>query len=646
MNLTAQQIWLIAFGAAYVAATSFWARQCALRDGGSGRYLSATGELPAWIVALALAALSLSAWVTVGLPDLVGRIGFSGAAVALSTVTMALAGVAIFKRQWQAARRFGARSQAELLAFYYRSRGFAWLSSGLAVLFAVAFTAVELNVLGRMMADLSGGGIAAEPATWLLALMTFSYVIVGGLYATGVLGALQGVLLGAGVVGLALAATYFSGGFDSLNVALAKLAQNAANANLFRVSGVIRFVAGADDANGWTAALVLSTGLALAGVQASPMATQILLTARDDRGVAAGQTWVLAAFFGGLSAFGLVLVGAYGLTVSSRDGVQDLLAGLGARSPWFMAAIYFALVAGFQALAAASVVTAARGLVRDVFIPDFMPDLDAPTATLLGRIAVGLLSLGAALLATRAPETAVSLGALALPFAAQMFLPLVGLCWLRWISPPAALVGAVVGLATVALTDSIGLAVMDFVGLHLPWGRWPWTIHSAGWGLAANAVTVLVISAITPLRRANQRAATLNAFFAGFAAPRPVGRGLKPMAWSAVLAWLFVGAGPGLLFGNFAFGDAGGGLDAWLLGIPPLWGWCLMMWALGVILVWLLAYKLELATPTGVEIAPLERGPRGRSKTQGLRVDHLQALLWTLSGAGAVVTAMAWIFGH
>ncbi|RBP16142.1 SSS family solute:Na+ symporter [Roseiarcus fermentans] len=646
MTLTAAQIWLIAFGTVYVAATSFWARQCALREAGTRRFLSATGELPAWIVALALAAMSLSAWITLGLPDDVARAGFSGAGLALATIPMALLGVATFKRQWQAGRRFGARSQAQLLAFYYRSRGFAWLSGGLATLFAVAFAAVQLSVLGRLMADLSGGGIAPEPATWLLSLMTFSYVIVGGFYAAGALGALQCVLLGAGIVGLAIAANDLGGGFSAINAALAKLAHDPANAHLFRVSGVVRFVAGADDAGGWTSALVLSTALALAGVQASPIATQLLLSARDDRAIAAGQTWVLAAFFGGLCVFGLVLVGACGMIASSGDAVGDLLVRLGAGSPWFMAAIYFALVAGFQALAAASVITAARGLVRDIFVPDFMPELDGRTANLIGRICVGVLMLASVLLATRAPAAAVSLGALALPFAAQMLPALAGLCWLRWISPPAALVGAAIGLATAALTDSFGLAVMDFVGLHLPWGRWPWTIHSAGWGLAANVATMLVISAITPLRRANQRAATLNELFAGLGASRPAARGVRSMAWSAALAWAFLGVGPGLVFGNFALGDAGGGLDAWLLGMPPLWAWCLAMWALGVILVWLIAYKLELATSPGVDIVAVDRGPAGRPKTRGLRVDHLEALLWTLSGAGALITAMAWIFGH
>ena len=108
------------------------------------------------------------------------------------------------------------------------------------------------------------------------------------------------------------------------------------------------------------------------------------------------------------------MVGAYGMTSSSNAAVVELLAKLGTNSPWFMAAIYFGSVAGFQALAATSVVTAARGLVYDIFVPDFMPGLDAPTSILLGRVCVGVLMLASVLLATRAPTAAVSLGALAL----------------------------------------------------------------------------------------------------------------------------------------------------------------------------------------------------------------------------------------
>lgn len=647
MTLTPAQIWLIAFGSVYFAGTAFWARQAALRPGGARNYLSAAGELPAWIVALALSAMSMSATIAIGLPDLIARVGLAGGALALAIIPMALFGALTFKRQWQIGRRFGLSSQGQLLAFYYRSRGFAWLSTGVAILFAVAFVATLFAVLGGMMADLSGGGIAAEPATWLVALMTFAYVIVGGLYAAGALGALQGVLLAAGVAGLSAAAIWLVGGFAALNMALGPTAHLPANANLFRIAGVARFEGGSNDATGWTAMLTLTYALAIAGVQASPMATQLIIAARDDRALAAGQTWVLAGLFGGLAAFGLVLVGVWGLVSGSPYAVEDLLSRLGATSPWFMAAIYVCLLAGAQALAAIATITAAHMAVRDVLRPEFLPDLDRDATTLLGRIAVGLLLIIAAVLATRAPVAAVSLGALALPFAAQLAPSLVGLCWLRWISPPAALVGAIAGLAAVALTDSFGIAVMDFIGLHLPWGRWPWTIHSAGWGLAANVATALVISAITPARRANQRGAEVGGFLDGLAqTQRPVGRGVASAAWAAALAWVFLGVGPGLVFGNFAFGDSGGGFSAWLVGMPPLWGWCLTMWALGVVLVWLVAYRLGLASGTDTEIALPERQPASRPKILGLRADRLQALLWALSGAGAAIAALAWAFRH
>jgi uncharacterized protein YggT (Ycf19 family) len=42
-----------------------------------------------------------------------------------------------------------------------------------------------------------------------------------------------------------------------------------------------------------------------------------------------------------------------------------------------------------------------------------------------------------------------------------------------------------------------------------------------------------------------------------------------------------------------------------VFGIPSLWAWLIVWWALGVLLLWLLAYKLELSTPPRERIAPL-----------------------------------------
>jgi SSS family solute:Na+ symporter len=52
------------------------------------------------------------------------------------------------------------------------------------------------------------------------------------------------------------------------------------------------------------------------------------------------------------------------------------------------------------------------------------------------------------------------------------------------------------------------------------------------------------------------------------------------------------------------FGAPNAGPSAWLFGIPSLWAWQIIWWALGVLLIWLLAYKLEMSTPLSEEIEP------------------------------------------
>ncbi len=79
----------------------------------------------------------------------------------------------------------------------------------------------------------------------------------------------------------------------------------------------------------------------------------------------------------------------------------------------------------------------------------------------------------------------------------QLWTPLLGITWLRWITRPAAVVGVGFGIVGVILTEPLGYQVLAFLGLELPWGRWPWTIHSAAWGMAANLAAVFIISAIT-----------------------------------------------------------------------------------------------------------------------------------------------------
>jgi hypothetical protein len=47
------------------------------------------------------------------------------------------------------------------------------------------------------------------------------------------------------------------------------------------------------------------------------------------------------------------------------------------------------------------------------------------------------------------------------------------------------------------MTEPPGLILFEGLFLDLPWGRWPMTIHSAGWGLVLNLSAVLLVAIFT-----------------------------------------------------------------------------------------------------------------------------------------------------
>jgi hypothetical protein len=154
----------------------------------------------------------------------------------------------------------------------------------------------------------------------------------------------------------------------------------------------------------------------------------------------------------------------------------------------------------------------------------------------------------------------------------------------------------VAGLVAVVLTEQLGATVTEFLGFPLPWGRWPWTIHSAGWGIFCNVAVCIIVSLLTQKKRDMQHRMKYHAFLAETAALSPEKQFLRPVAWTITLAWLFFAVGPGAIIGNDFFGPPNKGIAAWNLGVPSIWAWQILLWALGVLVIWFLAYKLDMST--------------------------------------------------
>ena len=240
-------------------------------------------------------------------------------------------------------------------------------------------------------------------------------------------------------------------------------------------------------------------------------------------------------------------------------------------------------------------------LSRDVFRRFLRPGASDRAQTLFARLAIVVVTGLALSLATYDRETLLELGVLALPVAFQLWPALLGATWFPWITRQGALCGLGAGILAVILTESIG---QTLTGGNLPWGRWPWTIHSAGWGMFFNLSICLIASAMSQDGASRLRRQGFHDVLHVHAAPRRTRRGVTTFAWIAVAVWVFFGAGPGGVIGNDIFGAPAAGYDAWDFSMPSLWAWRILWWGLGIGLIWFLAYGLEMSTSPKTPVAP------------------------------------------
>jgi solute:Na+ symporter, SSS family len=241
-------------------------------------------------------------------------------------------------------------------------------------------------------------------------------------------------------------------------------------------------------------------------------------------------------------------------------------------------------------------------LTRDLYKRYLNPGATHTTQKLFGRLGVTLIVILALIVAIYSRDALVLLGGLAVAFGFQMFVPLIAICYCPWITRAGATWGLGAGLLAVVLTDSVGQALF---GELLPWGRWPLTIYSAGWGILANVVACLVVSAFTQHERERTHRMKFHTFLREHARLPASKRRLIPVAWVVTIAWFFFAIGPGCVIGNWAFGTPDSGPSGWTFGIPSIWAWQIIFWLLGIGLLWFLAYTMELATVPGKEVEAL-----------------------------------------
>jgi len=251
-----------------------------------------------------------------------------------------------------------------------------------------------------------------------------------------------------------------------------------------------------------------------------------------------------------------------------------------------------------QSTGAAYMSTAGGMLTRDILKRFIMPRASHAQQKLWGRIGVGIIVLAALMVATHATDALVLLGGLAVAYGFQMWPALIAVCWWPWLTRQGVVLGLIAGLIVVTLTEKIGSQFM-------PWGRWPWTMHSAGWGIIFNMGIALIVSYFTQNREETEHRMSFHNFLREHATLDEAKKKLIPLAWIITLVWFFFGIGPGAVIGNTVFGDPNDAAT-WLFGIPSIWAWQLLWWAIGVFMMWFLAYKMEMSLVPTKEVEALQ----------------------------------------
>ena len=636
--MSAKVTWLIAFVILYWIYCVYWGLRCAQMAKTATDYFVAGRRLGLWVFVLAATATSFSGWTFMGHPGLIYRDGFQYAYASFYAITIPFTGVMFLKRQWILGKRFGYVTPGEMLADYFKGDGVRILTVVIALCFSIPYLGLQLAASGKLFNVLSDGLFTVTAGTWVLAAVVLVYVASGGLRAVAYVDTLQCVLLAFGIVAVGFIAYDLVGGWTELNKGLANVAKvkgakwgftQDGYSSYLAIPGVIQFTAGLGKETPvgglWTGVMVLTYMFALMGIHSAPAFTMWAFGNADPRPFAPQQVWassfgigLILFFFTAAQGMGAHLLGANPAVNAAGVNIANVLPEsigkggqgnlvpfyintIGDAAPWFVGLLAVCALAAMQSTGAAYMSTAGGMLTRDLYKKYLNPKASHATQKLFGRLGVAFIVFSALLVATYSKDALVLLGGLAVAFGFQMWVPLMSVCYFPFFTRQGVTLGMAAGIVAVMLTESIGVKLF---GDALPWGRWPWTMHSAFWGMFFNLGTALIVSAMTQNASDRAHRKKYHDFLAQHAGLPASKQGLKPVAWAITLAWLFFGIGPGAVIGNDIFGSPND-YSSWTFGIPSIWAWQILFWALGVGMMWFLAYKMEMSTIPDKEIVAL-----------------------------------------
>ena len=609
--------WLFAFVGIYWAYCIFWGIKGARTAKTSADYFVAGRSLGLWVFVLAATATSFSGWTFVGHPGKILTDGLPYAFASFYALTIPFTGVLFLRRQWILGRAFKYITPGEMYSDYYGGNAMRVLTVLVAFLFSVPYLGIQLRASGALFNVLTDGMISVNIGMLLLSAVVVIYVASGGLRSVAYVDCVQAVLLALGIVILGIITVHWVGGWSAFTEGIGNLVKSdltngsrltpAGHSNRVAIPGAIQWVSSGSAAAGgvWTGMMCMTYMFALMGIQSSPAfsmwsyANKTSKAFRWQQVVASSLVIGIILFtftiFQGLGADLLVLNGVWE-QVTEKNLVPKLINLMSESAPWLVGLLAVCALAAMQSTGAAYMSTFSGMITRDIYKHFLNPSASESMQKLVGRIFVVVVAGAALVVAATSTDALVMLGGLAVAYGFQMYPALLGNLYFSGISRRGVVAGLIAGLVAVTLTDKMSSL------FPVPWGAYPLTIHSAGWGILFNIIFTVAGSRLFPdddqtMTKRRKR----HEYLREIAGVPDDKKKWIPVAWGLTLFWFLVGFGPFAIVGNTLFSNPNDPLTWAPLGLPSLWVWQFCFLAFGIFVMWFLAFYMGLSQPVSPE---------------------------------------------
>lgn len=587
--------WVYIMLGLYIIYCFYWGLRGYFTEKTSAGYAIAGRSIPFIAFLMAATAASFSGWTFIGHPGLIWRDGLAYAFASFYVLTIPITGTFFSKRTWLLGKRYGFVTPGDMYAYYYNNEVIRWLVVITAVLYSIFYSAVQLMAAGALFNVITG--VDFTFGALFLAFIVWFYVCTGGLKASTWVGVIQFCLLVGGIIILGFFVVQhplFEGwsGFSKAVHNLTPEANPNVKVNLLNVPRVINFgLGGAEGESAWTAVMILSYMFALMGIQSSPAFTMWTFGIKSPKPLAWQQAY-MSTFVVGFALFFFTAFQGMGAKILELKGIEAFV-GLTDKSvvptlmqqflpPVMLGIVFMGAIAAIHSTAAPYIGTGGSILLRDVYWR-YVKKMDVSDAEQIwvNRILATLLTILALVVGLTSKAALVILGALATAFGFVMYVLLVGVIWGVKFPSKGAMVGVLCGMVAVFLTYRV-------------WPN-PLSMHCAFWGTFTGLAVAFIFRAagVKDDPETEERQKELRTWLNDVDEPTESGKQWRKIMKVFVPVWYLFAIGPACIIGNNAFS---------FCGFPPLWSWQIFWWIVGIIMMWALCFKAEMATTSATQI--------------------------------------------